>query len=200
MKKRFKLLTVLLIVLLSSCTLCLAAGVLGAIGGLAYAVGNSYAPVVFVADAYGAVVVQAKADGIKAGEIDFKDATSQKEVTDSDPLGKYNGTLTFETTDDGKTYTINGTLKLSGINEDLKKAFTTIKGLQEPVDVIFDNIVMIGDPDNRFYTGLTSGWIYVGGKATNWKVDMSKTGKAVGFFDDAGQNINGVIEETFGNK
>lgn len=200
MKKRFKLLTVLLIVLLSSCTLCLAVGVLGAIGGLAYAVGNSYAPVVFVADAYGAVVVKAKTDGIKAGDIVFKDAVSQKEVTDSDPLGKYNGTLNFATTDDGKTYTVNGTLKLSGINEDLKKAFTTIKDLTEPVDVIFDNIVMIGDESNRFYTGLTSGWIYVGSKAGNWKVDMSKTGKAVGFFDETGQNINGVIEDTFGNK
>lgn len=200
MKKRFKLLAVLLIVLLSSCTLCLAVGVLGAIGGLAYAVGNAYAPVVFVADAYGAVVVKAKAEGIKAGDVVYQDAVSQKEVTDSDPLGKYNGTLTFETTDGGKTYTVNGTLKLSGINEDLKTAFTTVKDLQEPVDVIFENIVMIGDESNKFYTGLTSGWIYVGGKATNWKVDMSKTGKAVGFFDEAGQNINGVIEETFGGK
>lgn len=200
MKKRFKLLAVLLIVLLSGCSLCLAMGVLGAIGGLAYAVGDSYSPVVFVADAYGAVVVKAKTDGIKAGDVVFTNATSQKEVTDSDPLGKYNGTLKFETTDGGATYTVNGTLKLDNITPDLEKAFPTIKNLPKPIDIIFENIVMIGDEKNRFYTGLTSGWIYVGGKATNWKVDMSKTGKAVGFFKEADQNINGVIEETFGGK
>lgn len=195
--KRFKLFTVLPILLLSGCALCLTLGILGAVGGLAYAVGDAYSPVIFVADAYGAVVVKAKAEGVKVGDVNFVNAASQKEVTDSDPIGKYNGTLTYVTSDDGKTYTINGTLKLSDIDDRLKKAFPTIKKLTEPVEVIFEDIVMIGEKDNKFFTGLTSGWIYVGGKQTNWKIDMSKTGKAVGFFDESGSNLNKIIESTF---
>ena len=73
MKKTFKVCALFLIVFLSGCSLCLALGVIGAIGGLAYAVGNSYAPVVFVADAYGAVVVKAQTDGLKEGTLPFKD-------------------------------------------------------------------------------------------------------------------------------
>lgn len=197
MKKTFKICALFLIVFLSGCSLCLAMGVIGAIGGLAYAVGNSYAPVVFVADAYGAVVVKAQADGLKEGALSFKDAVSQKDVTGSDPVGRYNGDLTLTTTDGGSNYTMNGTLKLSGINEDLKTAFTTIKDLKEPVDVIFENVVIIGDKENQFFTGLTGGTIYVGSTQTSWKVDLTGTGKAVGFFDESGQNINTFIEEKF---
>ena len=197
MKKTFKICALFLIVFLSACSLCLALGVIGAIGGLAYAVGDSYAPVVFVADAYGAVVVKAQTDGLKEGALPFKDAVSQKDVTDSDPVGRYNGDLTLTTTDGGSNYTMNGTLKLSGINEDLKTAFTTIKDLKEPVDIIFENVVIIGDKENQFFTGLTGGIIYVGSTQTSWKVDLTGTGKAVGFFDEADQNINTFIEEKF---
>ena len=57
--------------------------------------------------------------------------------------------------------------------------------------------MIIGDKENQFFTGLTGGIVYVGSKQTNWKVDLSGTGKAVGFFDESGQNINTFIEEKF---
>lgn len=199
MKKKLKLAALVLVILMSSCSLCLAIGVIGAIGGLAYAVGDAYSPVVFVADAYGALVVKMKAEGFSAIDmIEFKDAKSSKDVSESDPCGVYNGELAAVNVD-GKA-TLNGTLYLSQINKDLKTAFPTIKGLTEPVSVIFENIVVITDQNSKFYTGMESGVIYVGSKTTSWKVDVSKTGKVVGFFNEKANNINSVIEDTFGDK
>lgn len=196
MKKKLKLAAFVLVILMSSCSLCLAIGVIGAIGGLAYAVGDAYSPVVFVADAYGALVVKMKAEKISVVDsIEFKDTKSSKDVSESDPCGVYNGTLTAVNA--GGKATLNGTLSLSQINKDLKTAFPTIKELTEPVSVIFEDIVVITDQTSKFYTGMESGVIYVGSKTTNWKVDLGATGKVVGFFKESSNNINEVIEDTF---
>ncbi len=152
MKSIKKILSLVLVVLVfSGCTFCLVLSLGGAIGGLAYGIANQFAPTIFIADVYAAIVnVESDEQGL------IKDCKEDKtysytsllydEKGNGKHLAEYTGDLVVTEYDSSaKTIKINGVLSIDKdkIKEEFFKSFPGQKECSDYAGAITDGVLKV---------------------------------------------------------